>query len=173
MTVALRVPLCENQEEPVFQLVEHVCHAARGVAEDRLDFSELHEKIMQLENLVFRLEEDRENAETILDRLAPEAIAGVNHAYLFWQTRLELQFADRLVKGEVSLSDYPLYDRFDGLIRCEHALLSDTGQHRLLFIGSGPLPVSAILLHLRTGWPIDCIAGQSGAVPLIQKILAK
>lgn len=173
MTVAVRIPLCENHDEPFFDLVERICHAASAVAEDRLDFSELHEQIMQLENVVFRLDEERDDADSIIDRLEPEAIAGVRGAYSFWESRLERQFADRLLRSDVPLSAYTLFNRLDGLIRRERALLSIGGPRRLLFIGSGPLPISAILLYLQTGWPVDCLAHDSDAVPLARKVLER
>jgi Nicotianamine synthase protein len=173
MTVAVKVPLCEDWNEPVISLLEQVCYAASEVAEGRLSFSELHENVMQLENFVFNQDANQERAEEMLACLHPEIPARVNDAYCLWQTRQEFQFAIRLVKGEAVLSDFILYERFDRLVRREHALLSVHPADKLLFIGSGPLPLTAMLLHLHTGASVDCLARDSGAVALSRQVLEK
>jgi GNAT superfamily N-acetyltransferase len=171
MSVAVVTFPVESEEERLFALLHRIGDGPRAVAEKRIGFSELHENVMELENLISRLDQNHESVRTILEGLTPETIAGLNDTYCFWQTRLESQFAHRLITGEASLADYPFYERFDFLVRREIALLADTHPQRILFIGSGPLPISAILMHLQTGLPVDCVARDSGAAAISRQVV--
>jgi len=171
MSVAVVTLPAEGEQERVFALLHRIGDGPRAVAEKRIGFSDLHENVMELENLVSRLDQNHESASTILDGLTPAIVAGVNDAYRFWQTRFESQFADHLIRGEESLCDYPFYERFDALVRSEIALLEGASPQRILFIGSGPLPISAILMHLQTGLPVDCVALDSSVVPVSRRVV--
>jgi ribosomal protein S18 acetylase RimI-like enzyme len=173
MTVAVNVPFCEERDERVLSLLEHVCDAASAVAEDRLHFSKLHENIMQLERFIFDLDANQEWEKSILARLQPGTIVGVNDAYCVWQTRLEFEFAGRLVKGEVSLQEYALYERFAQLVRREQELLSIRRGDKLIFLGSGPLPLSEMLFYRQTGAQVNCVARDPGSAALARQVLEK
>ena len=67
---------------------------------------------MQMEKFIFSTSQDGTKAETILDGISPEMLARTNVAYHFWQTRLEDEFAHRVVKDGLALQDYLLYERF-------------------------------------------------------------
>ena len=173
MRVAVHSSLCETTAEPVSVLLERVSEAAQAVSDGRLNFSGLHESIMQLENLILRLDASGENAGTLMDGLTPQIITETHNAYAFWQTRIDFEFADSFVRGEVSLSDHFLYDRFLDLVCRERELLSAGPSDRVLVIGSGPLPISAILFHQQTGCRVDCLAQDPSTMPLSRKILEK
>lgn len=57
---------------------------------------------------------------------------------------LEDAFADRFLAGEVPLTEFPYYRSYVETIDAESALIHDEPRH-ILFIGSGPVPLSAIL----------------------------
>ena len=171
MSVAVVTLPAESEQERLSTLLHRIGDGPRAVAEKRIGFSDLHENVMELENLVARLDQNHESASTVLGALTPEMVAGLNDAYRFWQTRFESEFADRLIRGEESLSDYPFYERFDALIRSEIALLEGALPQRILFIGSGPLPISAILMHLQTGLPVDCVALDASVVPVSRQVV--
>jgi GNAT superfamily N-acetyltransferase len=171
MSVAVVTFSAESEQERLFALLYRIGDGPMAVAEKRIGFSELHENVLELENLVSQLDQNHEGVSTILEGVTPEMGAGLNDAYRFWQTRFESEFADRLIKGEESLSDYPFYERFDTLVRSEITLLEGAQPQKVLFIGSGPLPISAILLHLQTGSPVDCVAFDSSAVPISQQVV--
>jgi len=105
MSVAVVTLPAEGEQERVFALLHRIGDGPRAVAEKRIGFSDLHENVMELENLVSRLDQNHESASTILDGLTPAIVAGVNDAYRFWQTRFESRFADHLIRGEESLCD--------------------------------------------------------------------
>jgi GNAT superfamily N-acetyltransferase len=172
MSVAVRSFAPENAEGSLL-LLRQVCDIHRAVVESRLDFSRLHEQIMQLESFVFSFPDDEDRATGFLDGLAPALITGLNDAYCFWETHLERRFALKLLKSEAPLCDYLLYGRFDALVRRELSLASDIWPDRILFIGSGALPISAIHIHLQTGLPVDCVGPDPEVVATARQVLQK
>jgi len=161
-----------TEEELVFTLAMQVSSSYDNCRESRLDSSELHKNIMQLERFIFSYGGNEEKIKAIIGRLNPEMIGNLNEAYCFWKTRIEFEFAQRLSRGRVSLPDYPLNDEFSALIRRELALVSGLQPERVLFIGSGPLPISAIHLHMQTGAPVDCLVRDPGVVAIARDVLA-
>lgn len=57
----------------------------------------------------------------------------------------EDEFADKILAGEARIEEYPLYDRYVTTIDAEVGLL-EKPPRTVLFVGSGPVPLSAILL---------------------------
>lgn len=57
---------------------------------------------------------------------------------------LEDKFADRFLAGQVALTEFPYYDSYVRTIDAESSLI-DGKPKRIIFIGSGPVPLSAIL----------------------------
>ena len=153
-----------NEQEHALMLAKQVSFSYMAAQQDQCNFSELHENIMQLEEFIFSYDQNEEIAETIFEGLTPELVGTLNRAYSFWQTTLEYDFAQILIKGKVSLSDYPLNERFASLVKPELMLLSDVEPKRILFIGSGPLPINAMHFHFQTGIPLDCAVQDSEAV---------
>lgn len=80
-------------------------------------------------------------------------------AYCAWETCLESRFTEAMMAREVKdISVYPLWGRFERLLKRELSLLPEMDpSKRILFIGSGPFPVSAIQLNMLTGAKIDCL----------------
>ena len=57
---------------------------------------------------------------------------------------LEDKFANKFLAGKARLQDFPYYKSYVGTIKAEASLLPSPPR-RMLFIGSGPVPLSAIL----------------------------
>lgn len=171
MAVAVVTLPAESEQERLFELLHRIGDGRRAVAEKRIDFSELHENVTELEGLISRLDQSHASASSVLAGLTPETIAALNDTYRFWETRFESRFAHRLIDGEETLSDYPFYEKFDELVRREIALLEGARPRKMLFIGSGPLPISAIVMHLQTGVPVDCVALDSSVVPVSRQVV--
>lgn len=170
MSMALSTPIATEQEQIELSL-RRVCEAARNVATLNDDFSELHESIMEFENLVFSVGPDKVRVAAILDGLPPEHIRAVQDAYSFWQARYDSDFIRRLLQEKTSVFDYPFSDRFADLVRRELALLPEAKPQRSLVIGSGAFPITAIHLHLQTSAPVDIVLRDANAVDLAQKVL--
>lgn len=171
-SAARNLPL-RNREEPDFALLRRVCETSKAVAENQLGFSVLHENILQLEKLIFRLDRNERRARRFLQALTPELIASLNTAYYSWQTRLEYEFAAAFLQEKASLQDYFLHNRFSELIRRELALASGVRPQRMLVMGCGPLPTNAIHVHLQSDMPVDCVGYDPGAVSIARQILKK
>jgi hypothetical protein len=163
----------EQEEKHALALMKQVEGCHKALAEGQADFPELHDSIMQLENLVFSLDQDESRARAILGRVTPEMAAALNAAYFAWETTLEYQFADRLIQGEASLSDYLLYERLGTLAQCELALVPGAQPQRILFVGSGPLPLGAIHMHMLTGSPLDCVARDHEAAVIARQVVER
>lgn len=89
----------------------------------------------------------------------------LNSLYCLWETNLENRFVNYLKQGVVKhYLDYPLYARFERLIDREVNLLKGCKPKRLLFIGSGPMPITALCLQHRLGTQIDCLERNQDAV---------
>jgi ribosomal protein S18 acetylase RimI-like enzyme len=161
----------ENEREQVVMLSTQVAANYTAVQHNQLDFSELHESIMQLEQFILSHDHDDEAAAAILQGLTPEMTGSLNDAYCFWQTRHEHDFAQRLCKEQASLSDYLLNKRFAALIERELSLVSNARLKRILFIGNGPLLISAMLLHTKTGLPVDCVVEDAATIPAARQAL--
>jgi len=170
MSVAVRI-FPEQEEGIVSRALRRVSESYETVRENHHKFSELHEAIMQLEQFVLSEPQDGTKAKTLLDGISPETLVRTNEAYRFWQTQLEERFAHRFVKGGLSLQDYFLYKRFSALVKRELAMVPRSSIHRILFLGSGALPISAIRLHSETGLPVDCLARDSSAIEISRKVI--
>jgi GNAT superfamily N-acetyltransferase len=162
----------EQEEKHVLALLKQVEGCHKALAEGQSDFPELHDYIMQLENLIFSLDQDENRARAILDRVTPEMVVALNGAYRAWETMLECQFAEQLIQGDASLSDYLLYERLGALAKRELALVPGAPQ-RILFVGSGPLPLCAIHMHLQTGSPLDCVARDHEAAVISRQVVER
>lgn len=171
-TAARSLPL-EHGEESDVTLLRQFCESAGAFSGDQRNFSALHEDIIQLESFIFSLDQDEARARQFLDTLAPDLIGSLNDAYCLWENRLESHFADALLQGDVLLSDYFLYERFDELIRRELALVSGLRPQRVLVIGSGMLPISAIHMQLQTGSPVHCVMRDPKALGISRQVLEK
>ncbi|MCC4597248.1 hypothetical protein NRY95_03195 [Xanthomonas campestris pv. phormiicola] len=88
----------------------------------------------------------------------------LQEAYCVWETTLERNFVARLCAGSATaISDYRLANRLQRLVRREVSMLRSHPQ-RMLFIGSGPLPLSAIWFNRILGVHVDGVDISSAAV---------
>ncbi|PYP92379.1 MAG: hypothetical protein DMG65_04040 [Candidatus Angelobacter sp. Gp1-AA117] len=163
----------ESREELDLELLRRVCETFKAVTVNQLDFSMLHENILQLEKLIFCLDQDEFRARSFLQALTPELITSSNKAYHSWQSRLEYEFAAAFLQGKTSLQDYFLHKRSSELVKRELTLVSGARPQRMLIMGSGPLPSSAIHVHLQSDMSVDCVGYDPGDVSIARQVLKK
>jgi predicted GNAT family N-acyltransferase len=171
MSVAVSIVPRKHDHERLPALLRQVEESSRAFAETGMGFSTLQQNIAEMEKHIFSFDGDQAGAAAILDGLSEPALAGLNYAYRCWETALELEFVDRLLSGESALSDYALYKRFESLVRRELTLVAGSAPQRILFVGTGPLPISAIHAHLLTGVPVNCAARDEQAVTSSRQVL--
>jgi len=169
MNVAVQAVLQAGKEERISCVINQI----KELRQAGNPFPALHEGVQELERAIFSFDGEEENAEAVLDGLTSEGLSILNDAYSVWETELEWQFAQKLIAGEVQLSDYLLFDRFDELLRRELSLVEGLQPQRILFIGSGPVPISAVHLHLQTGRPVDCIDRDPKTVALSRQLISR
>jgi hypothetical protein len=134
-------------------------------------FADLHAHIDAVERMIFALDDQAITADLFLSSLLPVQIALQQFAYCHWETELERRFVQNL-STSASIDEYALTARFRRLIHREIELLSADGPpSRLLFIGSGPCPISAILAHEYMGIGVDCLDADGLAVVQSRRIL--
>jgi hypothetical protein len=141
---------------------------------DDLKFEDLNDAITRFEELIFSLDNmDKQSQEDYLAKLPAEKKNLLADWYCKWETELETHYANRILSGDATdAQDYLLYDRFSHLITKELNLVN-YDFNRLLFIGSGPFPITAILLHHFTGKRIDCLEKFSQSAEISRAVLKK
>lgn len=148
--------------------VEVVLDIHRQIVASRFDPAVIDEAVPLLESWVFSSRRSRS------DDLGFAAAArrDLHRAYALWETRLELAFADQVSTGRASIVEYPLADRFDRLIEREITLAGPLGpRSSVLFIGSGPVPISAVYIHARTGATVRCLDSDRASVTVSRRLL--
>lgn len=129
------------------------------------DFPQLHMAMRDLERLLLRGEEHNQSFERLLAEFPTHEMDHFNNLYCYWETQLEKRFVRHLEQGVCRhVIDYPLYARFERLIEREVSLLEGQKPRRVLFIGSGPMPITAFCLQHRLNVPVDCLERAPEAV---------
>lgn len=100
--------------------------------------------------------------------------AVLNEMYEAYETDLENDFAAKVLSEGAPIEQYPLYERFSRLVRREVREAGIGSNSRVLFIGSGPFPISPILLHkLSGGASVDCFDQSEEACETSAQVLEK
>lgn len=104
--------------------------------------------------------------------LDDDSVHGLQQLYERFETDLEYDFADRIINRKAgSERDYRLYERFLRLTKAESALAGIRPSDKILFIGSGPSPISAILLSRINSAKVDCYDRSSEACTASQRVV--
>lgn len=87
-----------------------------------------------------------------------ELLKKLQNIYETFETNLEISFTKDIINREkIELSSYLLYKRFVKLIKNEIALANIKKDDKVLFIGSGPFPITAILINKFSGCSVTCV----------------
>jgi GNAT superfamily N-acetyltransferase len=149
--------------------IKALCKAIR---ENEESLSVLNKSIIELETLVLPGPVNGQSASNCLAEIANEDRGCLNDAYCRWETDIEYKYAQAVLSGkEAGISNYLLCDRFNGLVRRELALIEAPIPCKMLFIGSGPFPISAIHLSNFTGGMVDCLDRDPEAVKVSRRVI--
>lgn len=162
-----------NETVPI--VLNEIAFLVDEIVQNELSFELLDEKIRKLEQLIFDFDlEDQSIGNSYYESLDAAVIKKINDSYCKWETIHETRFAESLLTGEItSIKEYILHDRFKDLISNELNLLKDQSFESVLFIGSGPFPITAIFLHHYTNKVIDCLEIDQKAADISNEILKK
>lgn len=146
-------------------LIEVVREFMLRLRDSQEDFVSFHTNMRNLERILLRGEQETEACQSALSSLAADELEYLNNLYCLWETQLEKRFVHFLSCGMAKhYLDYPLYARFERLIDREVSLLEGYMPKRVLFMGSGPMPITALCLKDRIGVPLDCLERNSDAI---------
>ncbi|MBP9818304.1 hypothetical protein KBC75_06190 [Candidatus Shapirobacteria bacterium] len=126
---------------------------------------------IRLERLV--LGQHDHDEDLIILRLKKEGwLIKLQILYEVYKTELETVLAHSFLNGDKKFEEL-MSDRAKILIESEISIGRIEADDKMLFIGSGPLPMSAILYNKYAGCQIDCIEKDKNMVDISQKVLAK
>jgi hypothetical protein len=157
IVMSAREALRSEFSSQVTQLLEVPSEAVR--------FELLHQWVVNLERLIFEMDAFEALSRELLNELSAEQRQQLNRAYCVWETELEKQF----VSGNSSrlrVEKYLLNTRFDHLVHKEIELLGEFTPERVLFIGSGPFPISAIHYQRKLKMPVHCLEKEPSALAI-------
>ncbi|NOR84735.1 hypothetical protein GQ473_01315 [archaeon] len=131
-------------------------------------------KILELESFILK-EKLTINEENILlsNDEFKRTLPILQHFYDVFETNLEEEFANDFLNGRRELRDYLLYNRFAELITNEKNLAKITKKDKVLFIGSGPFPITAILLSMFTKCSVNCYDKNKKYANVSKKVIEK
>ena len=107
--------------------------------------------------------------QSIMPRLRAMCSEGEGHLEAAWATKIT---QDK--HPSITLEEFPYYENYLKLTELEYRSLSLVGNRpmkRVLFVGSGPLPLSAILLAQQYGLMVDNIDNDADAVASSKKLI--
>lgn len=98
--------------------------------------------------------------------------------YEIYETNLEEEFARLFIKGKdynskSKIKKYHFYNGYFSAVKKEVQLAKISHNDRVSFIGSGPMPMTAILLYELTGIDIDCFEKVRHSAELSKKVIQK
>lgn len=129
-------------------------------------------QVPRIHRIVTQSPDDPAWAKDVLEQVPQSHVAASQAARGSWESRRELELADKVLTGEAILADYLFYGIAEQLIWRELALVP-TKPENVLFIGSGPLPLTAVLIHQQTGAHVTCIDCDPTAVARSSRLLSK
>lgn len=91
-----------------------------------------------------------------------------------FETVLEADFARSLISKsnkKTLISDYPIYYRYIISLKNEIKLAKINSKDKVLFVGSGPFPITAILIHELTHSQVDCVEINKNSAKLSKKVI--
>lgn len=134
---------------------------------------ELSACMRSLEDTLLNKEFSKEEQDLLVRHMKQSSMLDTfQPAYETYETDLEHAFAKDLTSNKVDgIESYALFGRFEQLIDSEIKLSDIGAKDSVLFIGSGPFPISAILLSQYSGCRVDCYDSDADAVHISSKVI--
>lgn len=133
---------------------------------------EVLQKILLQKN--FKAEEQRELIQfmTIHDMLPL-----FQRVFEKFETNVEAEFSRSLINNSTNvkktvMNEYSTYSRYVISLKNEITLAKMNSKDNVLFVGSGPFPITAILIHELTHAHVDCVEKNMTSASLSNKVVA-
>ena len=144
----------------------------------------LYKEIISLKNL-----KPSPQVNGLFEALVKKALDECDHETLTLQERknlncvcslaeyeLEKYWSEKVISGEAHIEEFPYFSNYKALARLEwHALqaCSRHSDHKGLFVGGGPLPLTAIIFAQEYGIPMAVIDNDVRAVKLARAVVKR
>ena len=130
-----------------------------------------------VETIAHDQEIDFDSAKHILDdEQMNDALKLIRKFYVRLGARLETDNAKAILKSDEpwkTLESFHFYHRYQGLIKNENQLVRFTSEHKVVFIGGGPLPLTLILFNRLYGTQCVSVEIQPEVAELSRQVLKK
>ncbi|MDR2545193.1 MAG: methyltransferase [Methanobrevibacter sp.] len=144
---------------------------------DGVDINEIIKLLDEIEVIAHDREIDFDSAKHILDdEKMNEALTLIRRFYLYIGSRLEKENVLKILKSDdpaSTLCSFHFYDRYTGLIENESQLVKFNKDKTLVFIGSGPLPLTLVMFNKLFKCKCVGIEVQTEVADLSRKVIEK
>src|SRR3990167_11264017 len=94
-----------------------------------------------------------------------------------FETNVEAEFSRSLINNSTNvkktlMNEYSTYSRYVISLKNEITLAKINSKDNVLFVGSGPFPITAILIHELTHAHVDCVEKNMTSASLSNKVIA-
>jgi len=135
---------------------------------------EVRDNALMLENLLLDKKIAPSGESEIMTYLTKNGLLKkLNSLYEKFETDLEIDHAKEILGNNLDYRQYLMYKRFFVLIKKEIKLAKIEKQSKVLFIGSGPFPITAILLNSLKGCAVDCYEKNREYAALSVKVISQ
>lgn len=154
------------------RLYKQLCHS------DLKSNTTITNSMLDLEHALLDHDFNTLDASKLFDYMSSKNILQLfQKAYEVFETNLEIDFVKSIIYKSISpqedFMNYPLYKRFVTLIRNEITLTNIKSSDHILFIGSGPTPITAILIHQISHAKVDCVDRNIISAALSKRLISK
>lgn len=153
-----------NRSHPVLAAGSSLLSSARATRKERTRRMLAFEKALLTHS-------DPDDPELIRD-LTP-FFPSLNQMYERFETELEISFCKALLSGDEAIEDYLLFNRFEALVSREVNMAGLNRGEKIAMIGSGPFPLTAILLANAFGVSVIAIEHDRDATTLSRQVIKK
>ncbi|MBU3904940.1 MAG: hypothetical protein KJ906_02225 [Nanoarchaeota archaeon] len=131
------------------------------------------ENMLELEKILLN-KKFAKSQETEVIKLFRKKIKKFQFYYEQFETDLEIEFVKTIMKNkQIKPEKYLLYKRFTDLMKNEIKLGKISKKDKVLFIGSGPFPPTAIILNKLVGCKIDCFEKRKQYADMSRNVIKK
>lgn len=142
------------------------------------DIDKINKVVFDLEGILLDKNFNHEQEQEITTFMEHNNMLSVfQKAYEIFETNLEVLFARYMIQESLSpredFKKYLLHNRFVTLLTNEVNLAHISKNDKVLFIGSGPIPITAIIMHQLTQSKIDCVEHNNISAELSKKVIGR
>jgi hypothetical protein len=182
MGVVMAIAVSEGQELSPEYIIEEILGLHRGIrdlSDEEILYgpSDRNEALFRKLDALITLEMDDKTVQEILQKEELEPVfADINRFRNLYTVKLETEHANEVLANEspwTVLEQFPFYGNYLKLVRTEYEGLGLKPGDRVVFLGSGPLPLTLIVFFRQYGVKSIGIEQVSTRANLSQRVIEK